>query len=95
MAQGALSGLDFKSDHDYPLLWMPLPEPWRAGQFAAALRHAGVLVRTADHFAVGRSAAPHAIRISLNSPATVEQLSSGLTVLKTLLDGPPTAPMDP
>jgi DNA-binding transcriptional MocR family regulator len=95
VAQGALSGLDFKSDHDYPLLWMPLPEPWRAGQFAAALRHAGVLVRTADHFAVGRSAAPHAIRISLNSPATVEQLSSGLTVLKTLLDGPPTAPMDP
>jgi DNA-binding transcriptional MocR family regulator len=95
VAKAALSGLDFKSDHDYPLLWMPLPEPWRAGQFAAALRHAGVLVRTADHFAVGRSAAPHAIRISLNSPATVEQLSSGLTVLKTLLDGPPTAPMDP
>ena len=75
VAKGALSGLDFKSDRDYPLLWMPLPEPWRAGQFSAALRHAGVLVRTADHFAVGRSAAPHAIRISLNSPATVEQLS--------------------
>jgi DNA-binding transcriptional MocR family regulator len=87
--------LDFKSDREYPLLWMPLPEPWRAGQFASALRHAGVLVRTADHFAVGRSAAPHAILISLNSPATLEQLTSGLTVLKNLLDGPPTASMDP
>jgi DNA-binding transcriptional MocR family regulator len=95
VAHAALSGLDFKSDREYPLLWMPLPEPWRAGQFASALRHAGVLVRTADHFAVGRSAAPHAIRISLNSPATLEQLTSGLTVLKNLLDGPPTASMDP
>lgn len=94
-ARSMLEGLDFQSDSEYPLLWMPLPEPWRAGQFAAALRHAGVLVRTADHFAVGRSAAPHAIRISLNSPQSTEQLASGLKTLKALLHSPPSAPMDP
>ena len=94
-ARVVLRGLDFKTDADFPLIWLPLPEPWRAGQFAAALRQAGVLVRTADHFAVGRSAAPHAIRISLNAPASVEQLEAGLHILKTLIDNPPSAAMDP
>jgi DNA-binding transcriptional MocR family regulator len=90
-----LQGLDFKTDPDFPLIWLPLPEPWRAGQFAAALRQAGVLVRTADHFAVGRSPAPHAIRISLNAPGSVEQLEGGLQILKALMDSPPSAAMDP
>ena len=94
-AQTVLQGLDFKTDPDFPLIWLPLPEPWRAGQFAAALRQAGVLVRTADHFAVGRSPAPHAIRISLNAPASVEQLESGLHILKALIDNPPSMAMDP
>jgi DNA-binding transcriptional MocR family regulator len=95
IANTVLVGIDFQSDSEYPLLWMPLPDPWRAGQFSAALRHAGVLVRTADHFAVGRSAAPHAIRISLNSPQTTEQMVSGLNTLKSLIHSPPAASMDP
>ena len=94
-AHRLLAGLDYKSDMEYPLIWLPLPEPWRAGQFAAALRQAGVLVRTADHFAVGRSPAPHAIRISLNSAASVAQLEEGLVILRALLDSPPSMAMDP
>ena len=94
-ARAVLQGLEFKTDPEFPLIWLPLPEPWRAGQFAAALRQAGVLVRTADHFAVGRSPAPHAIRISLNAPASVEQLAAGLHILKALIDNPPSAAMDP
>jgi DNA-binding transcriptional MocR family regulator len=94
-ARAVLQGLEFKTDPEFPLIWLPLPEPWRAGQFAAALRQAGVLVRTADHFAVGRSPAPHAIRISLNAPASVEQLEAGLQILKALIDNPPSAAMDP
>jgi DNA-binding transcriptional MocR family regulator len=94
-AREILAGLDFKADPEYPLLWLPLPEPWRAGQFSAALRQAGVLVRTADHFAVGRSPAPHAIRISLNTPLSIEQLAVGLNRLKALIHSPPSASMDP
>ena len=90
-----LHGLEFRTDAEYPLIWLPLPEPWRAGQFAAALRQAGVLVRTADHFAVGRSPAPHAIRISLNAPDSVAQLQSGLHILKAMIDNPPSVAMDP
>jgi DNA-binding transcriptional MocR family regulator len=94
-AREALDGLEFKAHSESALLWMPLPEPWRAGQFSAALRHSGVLVRTADHFAVGRSPAPHAIRISLNTPHSTEQLATGLGILKSLIHNPPAAPMDP
>ena len=95
VAQRLLAGLDFRSNPEYPLLWLPLPEPWRAGQFSAALRNAGVLVRTADHFAVGRSPAPHAIRISLNATASIEQLERGLRIFLSVLNSPLSAPMDP
>ena len=94
IARQVLDGLEFRANDDSPLVWLPLPEPWRAGQFAAALRQSGVLVRTAEHFAVGRSPAPHAIRISLNTPQTSEQVAMGLGILKSLIHHPPAAPMD-
>ena len=90
-----LQGLDYRSDPASPLVWLPLPEPWRAGQFAAALRQAGVLVRTADHFVVGRSAAPHAVRISLNAARSSAEISTGVQTLLAVLHGAPTTQMDP
>jgi DNA-binding transcriptional MocR family regulator len=90
-----LKGLDYRSDPESPLIWLPLPEPWRAGQFSAALRQAGVLVRTADHFAVGRSAAPHAVRLSLNAAKSVAEVASGVHAVQSLLHGVPMAQMDP
>jgi DNA-binding transcriptional MocR family regulator len=95
LALPLLKGLDYRSDPASPLIWLPLPEPWRAGQFSAALRQAGVLVRTADHFAVGRSAAPHAVRLSLNAARSVGELASGLQKVLGVLQGAPTGPMDP
>ena len=89
-----LQGLDYRSDPASPLIWLPLPEPWRAGPFAAALRQAGVLVRTADHFAVGRSAAPHAVRISLNAAKSCAEVASGMQILLGVLQGAATGPMD-
>jgi DNA-binding transcriptional MocR family regulator len=89
-----LEGLDYRSDPESPLIWLPLPEPWRAGQFSAALRQAGVLVRTADHFAVGRSPAPHAVRISLNAAKSCAEVASGMQTFLSVLHGAPTAQMD-
>ena len=89
-----LKGMDYRSHPESPLIWLPLPEPWRAGQFSAALRQAGVLVRTADHFAVGRSAAPHAVRISLNAAKSVAEIASGVQTLVGLLQGAPMAQME-
>ena len=95
IARRSLSGIALRWAADYPHLWLPLPEPWRAGQYAATLRQAGVLVRTMDHFAVGRSPAPHAVRISLNAVASLEQLRSGLQTVAAVLSHPPAAVMDP
>jgi DNA-binding transcriptional MocR family regulator len=89
IARRVLSGISMRWAEDFPHVWLPLPAPWRAGPFAARLRRAGVLVRTMEHFAVGRSPVPDAVRISLNAPASIEQLRQGLqTVLATLKEVP-------
>ncbi len=90
-----LQGLDYRSDTESPLIWLPLPEPWRASQFSAALRQAGVLVRTADHFAVGRTAAPHAVRISLNAAPSLAEIAGAMQTVLRVLQGAPTTQMDP
>lgn len=95
IARRALSGIEMRWAEDFPHVLMPLPEPWRAGEFAATLRRAGVLVRTMDHFAAGRSPAPHAVRISLNACTSAEQLRRGLDIVCATLPGPPSAMMDP
>jgi DNA-binding transcriptional MocR family regulator len=88
-----LRGLEHRSNPESPLIWLPLPESWRAGPFSAALRQAGVLVRTADHFAVGRAAAPHAVRISLNAAKSGSEIENGIrTLVRLLRDAPPAQP---
>jgi DNA-binding transcriptional MocR family regulator len=94
LARSLLHGLDLRSSEDLAMIWLPLPEPWRAGQFASALRQAGVLVRTADHFAVGRTPAPHAVRVTVNAVESTDQLERGLQILRFLIGNPPSTPMD-
>jgi DNA-binding transcriptional MocR family regulator len=67
-------------------LWLPLPEPWRAAEFAAALRQEGVLVKTADSFVIGRNAAPHAIRVCMSGAVSLDALERGLALIRTTLD---------
>ena len=90
-----LAGIAVYGAPDYPHLRLPLPEGWQAGPCAAGLRQAGVLVRTMDHFAAGRAPAPHALRVSLNKPASMEQLRSGLQTIAAVLRNPPVVQSDP
>jgi DNA-binding transcriptional MocR family regulator len=85
-AHPLLAGLDYRWQPEHPHLWLPLPEPWTSQAFAAALRQHGVLVRTSDQFAAGRTTAPRAIRISLNSARNLDQLAQGLATVRRLLD---------
>jgi len=87
IARRCLSGLAFRWAPDFPHLYLPLPEPWRAEPFTAALRQAGVLVRSMDHFAAGRSPPPSAVRISLNAAPSSELLREGLQSLASVLQG--------
>ena len=94
IARSVLSSMDFRSAEHHPLVWLRLPEAWRAGQFSNAARQAGVLIRTADHFAVGRAPAPHAVRISLNAVHSLAVLERGLATIVDLISSPRLAPME-
>ena len=95
VAQELLADFVHQSHPESPLIWLPLPDHWRAGQFAAALRQVGVLVRTADHFAVGRTPAPQAVRISLNAAQSIAEIRAGLQIFLSLLHGTSTGQMEP
>ncbi len=89
LAAGILAGLDFDSHPLSQHLWLRLPEPWRADEFAAQARMRGVIVTPADHFAVGRGAPIHAVRVCLGTPAQRSKLEEGLKVLAEIIEGPP------
>jgi DNA-binding transcriptional MocR family regulator len=86
VASDALTGVAYRQAPTSSHLWLPLPEPWRAAEFAAALRQEGVLVKTADSFVIGRNAAPHAIRICMSGATSLDALARGLSLIRTTLE---------
>jgi DNA-binding transcriptional MocR family regulator len=69
--------------------WLPLPEPWRANDFAEAARRERVIVRSADRFSLARQVQVHAVSLCLGPPGDMADLARGLGALKELLDTPP------
>ncbi|HEY5717799.1 MAG TPA: PLP-dependent aminotransferase family protein, partial [Motiliproteus sp.] len=53
LAAERLHGIEFRADPEGPLLWMPLPETWRAASFIAQGRARGVSITAAEPFVVG------------------------------------------
>jgi len=66
-------------------LWLPLPPPWRAGDFKMEAEARGVRVLTADVFAVGREPVPHAVRICMGAPDSAAEATRGLEILAEVL----------
>jgi DNA-binding transcriptional MocR family regulator len=89
LARKLLGPFESPTCPESPHLWLPLPEPWRAADFVARARRAGVAVSSPEAFAIGRAAAPHAVRICLSTPETREELASGLQRLATILASSP------
>ncbi len=70
-------------------LWLPLPPPWRAGEFAAEALARGVRLTPSDTFAVGRGAEQQAVRIGLGPPRGAKALNQGLQVVAQILENGP------
>lgn len=66
-------------------LWLHLPEPWRSEIFAQEALNRGVAVIPGDVFVVGRGEAPHAVRLSVSTPRTIQDLERALVILAELL----------
>lgn len=81
-----LSKYDCRGDETCIFRWLLLPSNTSGAAFEAlALKH-GVQVYAAERFAVGNSTPEKAVRLSVCSPETLEELEQGLIILKQLLD---------
>lgn len=93
LAAERLAGHPYRAQPGGFHLWLPLPEPWREGEFVAAARARGVAVAPAEVFAVGRQPTPPAVRVCVSAQPERESLARGLDVLADLLHQPPSAPL--
>lgn len=84
----AQTGGRLRSSAQSSMAWLELPEPWRASDFERGAWKAGVGIITAEAFAVGRSPAPHAIRIAYGACGR-EALQIGAEKLAALLAAGP------
>lgn len=80
LATAALSGLDAQGHPASYNLWLALPEPWRREIFCEALANGGVTVSPADVFIVGRSIAPHAVRLNLGGLVQRQAVAKALAI---------------
>lgn len=72
-----------------PFLWIPLPSGWRASTFAREAEAQGVLLRSADEYALIHGRAPHAVRLAVNGAIPRDDLDAAVGRLAALLDRPP------
>ncbi|NJC66887.1 PLP-dependent aminotransferase family protein [Planosporangium flavigriseum] len=85
LAADLLSTYEIVAAPQAPHLWLPLPEPWTAGQVVAAARQVGVLISPGDDYAVSRATSAHGVRIGLNAEVDDDRLRRALLDLVALL----------
>ncbi|TCU29214.1 DNA-binding transcriptional MocR family regulator [Rhizobium azibense] len=84
-----LAGHSFAADPRCMFVWLRLPAPWRAEDFAANLRAHGVAVMPAAAFACDRQPVEHAVRVNIGCAASREELTTALRIIaSTLADRP-------
>lgn len=89
MAVAALGRFDLGWQPGLSFLWLRLPRGWRASTFAREAEGAGVLVRSADEYALGHGQAPNAVRIALTGAVPEDRFRTALDLLARLLANPP------
>lgn len=62
--------------------WLKLPKGWSSHDFEQSLLQKGVKVFGSEKFTVGHRQPSKAIRISISSPKTKEELKLGLTIIR-------------
>ena len=87
MAREMFAGHDFQSHRNAPYLWMKLPEPWLSGTFKQVAANEGVLIDDEDEYKAGRSDKVfHRIRVSFSMPPTRDEVASGFSTLRRLME---------
>lgn len=87
LAGEILDGYTFRGIATGFFIWLSLPPPWRGLFFEQRMRELGVNVFGAEKFAVGDATVPAAARISLTGTKTMDELATGLQLIRRVLDG--------
>jgi DNA-binding transcriptional MocR family regulator len=89
LAVAALEGQDLSWQPGLSFLWLRLPTGWRASTFTRMAEAEGVLLRSADEYALVDGQAPSAVRIALAGGIAEDRFTRALATLARLLANPP------
>jgi DNA-binding transcriptional MocR family regulator len=84
-----LGAFDLGWQPGVPFVWLRLPQGWRASTFLRTAEARGVLVRSADEYALVHGRAPNAIRIAIAASLPREAFEAAMRTLADLLAKPP------
>ena len=85
----ALGTFDLSWQRGLAFVWLRLPQGWRASTFAREAEAAGVLIRSADEYALVDGRAPNAVRMALDGDLPEAAFIAALDRLALLLRNPP------
>jgi DNA-binding transcriptional MocR family regulator len=88
LALEILDGYSAQCEPGALYLWLALPSPWRASEFAAAAQANGVRLTPGTAFAMDHTS-PRAVRATLGPASSREALRDGFERLRSLLDRGP------
>jgi DNA-binding transcriptional MocR family regulator len=84
-----LGAYDLAWQPGMPFAWLRLPQGWRASTFTRLAEEEGVLIRSADQYAMIHGRAPNAVRLAVVGNIPRAQLQAGIASLARLLPRPP------
>lgn len=84
-----LGAFDLGWQPGVPFVWLRLPLGWRASTFLRTAEARGVLVRSADEYALVHGRAPNAVRIAIAAGLPREAFGNAMQTLADLLARPP------
>lgn len=84
-----LGGHDLSWQPGLPFVWLRLPAGWRASTFTRMAEAEGVLLRSADEFALVHGRAPNAVRLAVPGNRSRQCIEEACGRLVALLSSPP------
>ena len=87
MARRALRRHQLTSRDDGLHVWLGLPEPWRADEFATYARSRGLTVMPSQDLAASSASGIQGARLSLGAEPSLERLQQGLLGIDRILQG--------
>lgn len=85
----ALGAFDLTWQPGLPFVWLRLPSGWRASTFTRTAEAEGILLRSADEYALIHGRAPNAVRLAISGQVSRASFDAALATLARLLSRPP------